>query len=142
MVSDYLKTETVISNHVIEGVKKQEELSDIMRIQLDHLPYESLLLNLEKGFTGCNGGLDVCKILFEGDVHACPFLPVSVGNVHEQSFPEIWKTSPSPVLEKLRTNQYLKGECAACDYKIVRGGCRASACAYIAISKKQTPPAL
>jgi len=106
--------------------EKQKALKDTMRLQFDHIPYESLLLD-QNTFTGCDAGLNVCKITPEGEVHACPFLPVSVGNVLEQSFTEIWQTTPSTTLQKLRKRQYLKGKCSVCDHRTPCGGCRAFA---------------
>ena len=63
----------------------------------------------------------------EGIVRACAYMTEDAGDVREQPFDEIWRTSP--VFQELRTQVY-KGACGACDYKGVCGGCRARAAYY------------
>lgn len=109
--------------------EKKKALETTMDIQVCHIPYESLLLD-QGIFTGCDAGLMLCKITPQGEVYTCPFLPISVGNIREQSFADIWRTSPSPVLKALRTRKGLKGKCATCEHTEKCGGCRANAYAY------------
>lgn len=114
---------------VIHLYERKKELRDQMDLQVGHIPYESLLAN-EKYFSGCDAGINVCKITPSGDVHTCQFMPFSIGNIFEQSFSDLWRESPSPLLTRLRTRSGLKGACAACKYTDLCGGCRASAYAY------------
>ncbi len=74
---------------------------------------------------GCLAGTGVCFISHRGDVQPCGYLPLSAGNVMEQKFPEIWKTSE--LFKSLRDFNALKGICGDCEYKAVCGGCRARA---------------
>ncbi len=77
---------------------------------------------------GCGAGRLYCSIEPEGDVQPCVFMPISVGNVREKPFIEIWHSSD--VLRKLRDRNGLSGACAGCESKYICGGCRARAWAY------------
>jgi putative heme d1 biosynthesis radical SAM protein NirJ2 len=76
---------------------------------------------------GCLAGTTYAVITPSGDVQPCPYLPLTVGNVREQPFSEIWRTSP--ILETLRHGE-LGGKCGACTYRDICGGCRARAYYY------------
>lgn len=84
------------------------------------------LLWAEKFFKGCAAGRGFCYIKPNGDVWACPFLPVSLGNVRTDSFTTIWEGGH--LLTKLRNREkLLRGDCLDCPYKAICGGCRARA---------------
>lgn len=74
---------------------------------------------------GCLGGIGFCFVSHVGQVQPCGFLEKNCGNVREQSFTEIWRTSPT--LLTLRDYDLLTGKCGICEYKNVCGGCRARA---------------
>lgn len=74
---------------------------------------------------GCLGGIGFCFVSHVGQVQPCGFLEKDCGNIREQSFTEIWRTSP-PLLT-LRNYDLLTGKCGVCEYKNVCGGCRARA---------------
>lgn len=76
---------------------------------------------------GCLAGISYCIIGPRGLVQPCAYLNISVGNVREQPFDEIWRTSP--VFERLRAQDY-GGKCGGCNYAVVCGGCRARAAFY------------
>lgn len=85
-------------------------------------------LGVETRYTrGCLAGLTYCVIGSEGIVRPCAYMTETAGDVREQPFDEIWKTSP--VFERLRTQAY-EGNCGACDHKEHCGGCRARAAYY------------
>jgi radical SAM protein with 4Fe4S-binding SPASM domain len=73
---------------------------------------------------GCSAGVIACTVTPEGNVTPCARLFVSVGNVREQSFRDIWENSD--LLKDLRRRDKLKGKCGRCKYKNVCGGCRAT----------------
>ncbi len=79
-----------------------------------------------KGMMGsaCLAGTSFVFVSRTGDVCPCGYLPVVAGNVREESFPEIWESSP--VFQDLRKRELL-GRCGRCDYRKVCGGCRARA---------------
>lgn len=76
---------------------------------------------------GCLAGLTYCVIGSEGIVRPCAYMTEEAGDVRQQSFDEIWRTSS--VFEALRTEEY-SGACGSCDYKSKCGGCRARAAYY------------
>jgi radical SAM protein with 4Fe4S-binding SPASM domain len=79
-----------------------------------------------KGMMGssCLAGTSFVFVSRTGDVCPCGYLPVVAGNVREESFPEIWESSP--VFLDLRKRALL-GRCGGCEYRKVCGGCRARA---------------
>lgn len=91
--------------------------------QFKQIAHERGLGGLESG--GCMAGTEYCRITPQGDVTPCPYMDVVAGNVREQSFGEIWRTSP--VLRELRDVGQLKGRCGACEFNELCGGCRCRA---------------
>jgi radical SAM protein with 4Fe4S-binding SPASM domain len=87
------------------------------------IAYERGLGGLESG--GCMAAVEYCRIMPQGDVTPCPYMTVSAGNVRQQSFRDIWETSP--VLRDLRDVKRLKGRCGACEFNQLCGGCRCRA---------------
>ncbi len=77
---------------------------------------------------GCLAGISYCCILPEGEVHICPYLPVKVGDLSQNTFAEIWEESP--VLKKLREYHHYEGACGHCEDIDICGGCRARAYYY------------
>ncbi|HOW28998.1 MAG TPA: radical SAM protein [Elusimicrobiota bacterium] len=74
---------------------------------------------------GCIAGTKMCFISHTGDVFPCGYLPISCGNIKNESLQTIWERAP--VLNQLRSIDSLKGRCGICDFKIDCGGCRARA---------------
>ena len=91
--------------------------------QFKQIAYERGLGGLESG--GCMAGTQYCRITPQGDVTPCPYMTVVAGNVRDQSFGEIWRTSS--VLNELRDPSQLKGRCGRCEFKELCGGCRCRA---------------
>ena len=82
-------------------------------------------LDMRQWIRGCIAGLYYCRIYPNGDVTPCPYLPVKLGNIREQSFKDIWFNST--VFKALRNPNTLKGKCGICEYRCLCGGCRARA---------------
>lgn len=91
--------------------------------QFKRIAYQRGKAGLESG--GCMAGTEYCRITPEGDVTPCPYMTVSAGNVREQSFTDIWRSSS--VFENLRDPERLTGRCGACEFKELCGGCRCRA---------------
>ncbi len=91
--------------------------------QFKQIAYEKGVGGLESG--GCMAGTQYCRITPQGDVTPCPYMTVVAGNVRDQSFGEIWRTSF--VLNELRDPSQLKGRCGRCEFKELCGGCRCRA---------------
>jgi len=72
---------------------------------------------------GCLAGIHMCFVSHKGDVTPCGYLPVSAGNVRENPFGLIWKSSQ--VFRDLRDPSLLEGRCGSCEFARVCGGCRA-----------------
>jgi len=82
-------------------------------------------LDMRQWIRGCIAGMYYCRIYPNGDVTPCPYLPIKLGNVRDQSFENIWFNSS--VLKSFRTPDRLKGKCGICEYRQLCGGCRARA---------------
>ncbi|MHC1600129.1 MAG: radical SAM protein [Candidatus Methanospirareceae archaeon] len=67
---------------------------------------------------GCSAGRGMMYVKPNGDVWACPFLPVQVGNVRKERVDRIW--------ENLRQFKFEhdENECDDCEYARVCGGCK------------------
>jgi heme b synthase len=74
---------------------------------------------------GCLGGIGFCFVSHVGQVQPCGYLELNCGNIREQSFREIWETSPT--FKDLRDYSRYQGKCGECEYVRVCGGCRARA---------------
>mgnify|MGYP001126327300 CR=1 FL=1 len=79
-------------------------------------------------FKGCAAGSALCYIKPDGEVWACPFIPLSTGNVRHTPLSEIWHKSE--LFHSLRTRSNLKGKCGECCYNNICGGCRGRAYAH------------
>jgi Fe-coproporphyrin III synthase len=75
---------------------------------------------------GCSAGTKMSNVDPYGNVHPCQFWGhVTLGNVRDRKFSEIWKDSESEFLNALRDKQaHVKGRCGACSYRGICGGCR------------------
>lgn len=74
---------------------------------------------------GCLAGNGFAFVSHVGDVCGCGFLPLSVGNVRDRPFPELYERSP--LFQAFRDPSSLGGDCGACEYRAMCGGCRARA---------------
>jgi len=86
---------------------------------------QGLGLDMRQWIRGCIAGMYYCRIYPNGDITPCPYLPVKVGNVRENSFKEIWQNAD--MFKTLCDPNTLTGKCGECNYKILCGGCRARA---------------
>ncbi|MDR1993477.1 MAG: radical SAM protein [Nitrososphaerota archaeon] len=86
---------------------------------------QGMNLDMRQWIRGCIAGMYYCRIYPNGDITPCPYLPIKLGNIREQSFKDIWFNSE--IFKNLRNPKSLKGKCGFCEYKIICGGCRARA---------------
>jgi radical SAM protein with 4Fe4S-binding SPASM domain len=86
---------------------------------------QAMGLDMKQWIRGCLAGLYYCRVYPNGDITPCPYLPIKLGNIKEQTFSEIWFNSE--VFKNLRDFNTLKGKCGVCDYRNICGGCRARA---------------
>jgi radical SAM protein with 4Fe4S-binding SPASM domain len=73
---------------------------------------------------GCPAGTYYCRITPDGNVTPCPYMPLPVGNVREQSFAQLWREAP--ILRELR-EAARGGRCGSCEFSELCGGCRCRA---------------
>jgi radical SAM protein with 4Fe4S-binding SPASM domain len=71
---------------------------------------------------GCLAGTNYARVTPNGEVTPCPYMPLSAGNVRENSFVDLWEKSD--IFNSFRYPQ-LKGKCGDCEYSDICGGCRA-----------------
>ncbi len=81
--------------------------------------------NFKNLFRGCNAGLGMFYVKWNGDVWPCVFLQIKVGNVLEKPAIEIWRNND--FLNKLRDRNNLEEPCRSCKYRDYCGGCRSRA---------------
>ena len=82
---------------------------------------------LQKLHGGCSAGRKFANVDWVGNVHACQFWNhVTLGNVKERKFSEIWTDESNEFLQKLKNlHENVGGErCGICSHKAVCGGCR------------------
>jgi len=85
-------------------------------------PASPLLKNYADG--SCPAGKHYCRIMPEGEITPCPYMPVPAGNLRRQSFRAIWEGAT--VLNDLRDPR-LGGRCGTCEFSKICGGCRCRA---------------
>jgi radical SAM protein with 4Fe4S-binding SPASM domain len=80
-------------------------------------------------YVGCGAGRLVGRILPDGTLTPCVFLPTALGSFRTDTFADMW--SQSTVLERFRRRTgHFSGNCGACEFLSTCGGCRAVAFAY------------
>ena len=85
-------------------------------------PSSPLLKNYAHG--SCPAGKYYCRITPDGEVTACPYMPVAAGSLRRARFPEVWRDAA--VFQDLRDPK-LGGRCGACEFSKICGGCRCRA---------------
>ncbi len=73
---------------------------------------------------GCPAGTYYCRVTPDGDVTPCPYMPLSVGNLRQTRFAELWHEST--VLRQFREARR-GGRCGECEFGELCGGCRCRA---------------
>jgi len=74
--------------------------------------------------TRCPCGVQYCRIMPDGKLTPCPYLPEVAGDLRKQSFGEVWENSA--LFASIRSRSF-NGKCGSCEYRDVCGGCRARA---------------
>lgn len=93
-----------------------------------HLAQEILLdeeLRTVPAFLGCQAGIGQGCITANGAVLPCVLLPITIGNVREKPFAQLWRESA--IIRALQARCDLKGKCGVCTFRNQCGGCRAVA---------------
>ena len=89
-------------------------------------------------YSGCGAGKLTARLMVDGTLTPCVFLPNPAGNLKEKPFHEIWETSP--LLKLIRNRDaLLSGNCGVCEHKHICGGCRAVSMSYYGDPMKGDP---
>ncbi|MBS2004773.1 MAG: TIGR04053 family radical SAM/SPASM domain-containing protein [Candidatus Obscuribacterales bacterium] len=78
-----------------------------------------------RSYQSVNDGKGILFISHTGDIFPSGFLPLSAGNIRDDSLVEIYRHHP--LFTALRDPELLRGKCGRCRYKSVCGGSRARA---------------
>lgn len=79
-------------------------------------------------YAGCEAGDEIIYIDYKGNIGACSYIPKFADNIKNKSLDEILNTNKLFItLRQYKEN--LKGKCSKCAYKMICGGCRATALA-------------
>lgn len=82
----------------------------------------------EQYYAGCEAGDEIIYIDYKGNVGACSYIPIFADNIKDKPLDEILETNQLFItLKQYKDN--LKGKCKQCAYKMICGGCRATALA-------------
>lgn len=85
------------------------------------------LNEIEQYYAGCEAGDEIIYIDYKGNVGACSYIPVFANNIKDMPLDEILKNKFFISLQQYKDN--LKGKCQKCKFKMICGGCRATALA-------------
>ncbi|MGQ9722337.1 MAG: SPASM domain-containing protein, partial [Candidatus Jordarchaeum sp.] len=110
-----------------EAKEKAEDNLIIVPTHFYNMRLYEQLVELSDFIGGCGAGRVYCALDPDGTIIPCVFFPVTVGNIRNDNFQEVWG---NPVFKELRNRDKLKGQCGQCEYRYVCGGCRARAYGY------------
>jgi radical SAM protein with 4Fe4S-binding SPASM domain len=83
----------------------------------------------QRKYVGCGAGRLIARILPDGTVTPCVFLPTPIGNIPRDGFKPLW--ARSLLLAQFRDRHgHVTGNCGGCEHLHSCGGCRAVAYAY------------
>ncbi|MDP2767260.1 MAG: radical SAM protein [Candidatus Methanoperedens sp.] len=102
-------------------MSKKEELKDEICIVTPD-PLKVLIDRREAA--GCPIGNNIMALTPNGDMLPCCKLPISLGNLISQDFPEVWN---SKIMDTMRSGSNLKGKCGHCVHREICRGCRGAA---------------
>lgn len=116
-----------------EVVERCSALKTEYRAQLEIVTHlaQQILVDDEvtdmPAFIGCQAGRGQGCVTANGTVTPCVLLPLSLGNMREKPFRQIWESSPT--IRALQDRTQLQGKCRSCQVRDRCGGCRAVALA-------------
>ena len=130
-----------MADEILDPIRYEMLLNELLRLKLDsdievrvtcgpqfaRICKQARTKKLLGKTNGCMGGRGFGFISYCGDVQTCGFLDISAGNLVENGydFGAIWRESE--FLKRIRNVSDYKGDCGACEFVGVCGGCRARA---------------
>ena len=110
----------------VSTVKVRELFELLLRIDVEEYRRPAWMPKPPLAGSKCARHEYSCTITSNGDIHPCPGVSVSAGNIREFSLAEI--ISSSKVITELRDiRNNIKGECATCEHGNFCYGCRGHA---------------
>jgi radical SAM protein with 4Fe4S-binding SPASM domain len=98
------------------------------------------VMRLLRHHGGCSAGRKFANVGPTGEVHPCQFWThMSLGNIRERPFSEIWSDTRGLIGELRNRSQRLGGRCGRCRFQEVCGGCRVRAEAVTGDTWAQDP---
>jgi len=124
-----IQNQVISLKNWMETVKILFKKTGVEEIWSEILPYRAFMVERLKGEYNLFGapciiGKDGCAVMPDGSVFPCRRFPLSLGNLKETQFSEIWRNSE--ILKNLREKKFLKGRCKICKINDCNG-CRAIA---------------
>jgi len=123
---EYYKTGRDIE--IVTGNMEQDAILFLDRFALEYPALKDIMRKRLVSWGGNSAGRKLLNINSEGFVRPDPFFPLTVGNIIEENFGDIWQSGE--LLEQLRIHPrtQIKGICADCEQiDICNGGSRARA---------------
>jgi radical SAM protein with 4Fe4S-binding SPASM domain len=113
-----------------EWIEAREQYKGRMEIMWHDCRVALLVTEEEKRkYVGCGAGRLVARILPDGTVTPCVFLPTEIGNLASTPFKTMWQEAH--LLHQFRARAgHIGGNCGGCEHLDACGGCRAVAYAY------------
>jgi len=116
----------------IEIVTGNMEMDSILFLDRFAKRYPDLKSKMESRLLqwgGNSAGRKLLNIDAEGNIKPDPFFPITIGNILDEEFLDIWRDNPTKLLRDLRKfPRELKGKCKDCRYlEICNGGSRSRA---------------
>jgi radical SAM protein with 4Fe4S-binding SPASM domain len=110
------------------AIQEEHGHSTIIPTHFQNCKLPGQLQSLSSFIGGCGAGRFYGAIRPNGNIDPCVFLPLTVGNIKEDDFADLWANNK--ILRTLRDRSKLQDNCGSCKFKYVCGGCRARAYAY------------
>ncbi|MFB6110551.1 MAG: radical SAM protein [Halodesulfurarchaeum sp.] len=117
---------------VMEFLYERQKDASFRTITVEAPHYRVVAAELEQAATGqdvrvgsTRAGKGFVFVSHEGEVYPSGFLPLSGGNVTEQSLVDVYRDSP--LFRRLRNAGELTGSCGTCEYREICGGSRSRA---------------
>jgi radical SAM protein with 4Fe4S-binding SPASM domain len=113
-----------------EWVEAREEYKGRLEIMWHDCRVGLLVTEEEqRKYVGCGAGRLIARIMPDGTVTPCVFLPTVIGNIPRDGFRSLW--AGASLLSKFRQRHgHVTGNCGSCQHLNTCGGCRAVAYAY------------
>jgi radical SAM protein with 4Fe4S-binding SPASM domain len=111
---------------IVTGNMEMDAIMLYERLKREYPEAAERLLDRLREWGGNSAGRNLVNIDSEGNVKPDPFFPVTIGNIFERPFDEIWHDSQNDLLRRLRQHpRRIGGKCSECSWiDVCNGGSR------------------